>query len=89
MDEGQKMKSMIRAYFQQTGVYYSQTSEVMIPIKDMNSTYAANAADLMLREATRWATDAGVPTKRPNLWMVGTPLFKALVGQANRSMSTP
>ena len=76
------MKSLIRAYVMQRVQYYSESGERMALISAMHPRYAANAAEKMLREADRWAKDAGQDTDRPMLWLIGTPLFGALSARA-------
>lgn len=77
------MENLIRAYFAQRAQYFSASGERMRSIVNMHPTYAANAAEKLLREAASWAYEAGVDTRRPALWMARTPLFQALITRAD------
>lgn len=77
---------MIRAYFQQTGQYYSESKEVFVPIQDMHPRHAANAAKRLTMDADVWIKEAGVTRTcaDPDVWMWDQPLFQALASRANR-----
>ena len=77
------MEKLIRAYFTQRAQYFSASGGRMRTIISMPPEYAANAAEKLLREAAFWADEAGEYALRPVLWMARTPLFQALVTQAN------
>jgi hypothetical protein len=75
---------MIDAYLTQTEQYYSETKDAFIRVADMHPTYAGNAAARYMREAHRWAIEAGADdVVRVQVWMIRRPLFLALVARAN------
>lgn len=74
---------LINIYLSQTERYHSNTKGDMILVADMHPAHAANAARVMLNEATQWAMDAGMnPVSNVSLWMVCRPLWMALIRQA-------
>lgn len=73
---------LVSAYFRQGRMYYSSKLETLIPIETMNPQHAANAAEKLLRDSRVWAEDACPGVKRPQLWMIATPLHQALVARA-------
>jgi hypothetical protein len=74
---------MILAYLNQTDQYFSESKGAFIQVSDMHRTYAANAAARYMREAGRWAVEAGENGPHPAAWMIRRPLFLALVKRAN------
>jgi hypothetical protein len=75
------MQNMVKAYFRQTGMYYSESKQAMLSIKDMNPVHAANAVNRLMLDADVWMKEAG-ETGQAVPWMVRQPLFRALVNRA-------
>lgn len=79
-------QQLISAYLDQSELYYSGSIDAMIPIAKMEPRHAANAAEKMLRDAARWATDSGHPLdKRPFSWVTSLPLYQALAVRGQQS----
>lgn len=76
------MPNLIKAHFDQSVHYFSESGDKMIRVADMMPAYAANAARRLLTDAPTWAIDAGQDARNPARWMIRTPLFLALVAQA-------
>jgi hypothetical protein len=78
---------MISGYLAQTTQYFSESKDAFLQVNEMHPTHAANAAARYIREACRWAAEAGahdVAFLRAQVWMIRQPLFKALVERANK-----
>lgn len=75
-------KMIRRMYFAQSENYYSASKDELLPIAEMAPRHAANAARLLLVDASAWAADTGNETKYVQLWITTTPLFQALVKRA-------
>jgi predicted nuclease with RNAse H fold len=78
-------QKMIRAYLRQVQVYHSDSKGEMVPVAEMHPRHAANAAQKMLMQADEWVRDAGAgqhAQRFSDLWLIGQPLFQALVERA-------
>jgi hypothetical protein len=80
MNQGPVQK-LIKAYFQQDAQYYSESKNALVAIAVMHPAHAANAAERLLSDAEWWAKEAGVNVRHARLWMIGTPLHRALTEQ--------
>ena len=75
---------MIRAYFRQGTLYYSESKKALVLIEDMHPVHAANTAERLTMDADVWVKEAGETFTRPEVWMWDQPMFQALVSRANR-----
>lgn len=74
-----------RAYFAQGHVYGSFGSERVLDIKRMPPQHARNAAQKLIRECELWMRAAGEDEPDALMWMISTPLHRALMDRARKA----
>ena len=72
----------VRKYFAQSKTYGSLHRDRFVRIADMHPVHARNAAQKMIRDCCVWADAAGIDGVDELLWLISTPLHRALVDRA-------
>jgi hypothetical protein len=81
------MELLVKAYFQQSVMYYSASNHRMRQIQSLHPAHAANAARKLAENAAFWADEAGVTPKDAEVWMWNQPVFQALVERGASDLS--